>query len=73
MGALTWLLLATWTMAVVIVPVSVAAAADLGVSTTWLLCSLSLLVAIGGGIPLHGWIRPAVEQVLFSHPDDTMR
>jgi len=71
-GGLTWLLLLVW-IAVVVVAVLAAA----GVSAAheevpvWSVAAAAVTVA-ATAVPVLRWLRPAVDAVLFSHPEDAL-
>jgi two-component system NarL family sensor kinase len=68
-GALTWLLVITWSSAVLAVVFALGGMTATRQSVPgWVAVIAAVAVAVTG-LPVLHWLRPAVDGVLFSHPD----
>ncbi len=59
-----------WALTILIVVLAAAGVSSSNDSVPWWLVALGVLVGIGTAVPLSRWLRPAVESVLFSQPED---
>jgi two-component system NarL family sensor kinase len=69
-AALTSLLLLVWAMTVLVVFLAACGVSSSDDSVPWWLVALAVLVAVATAVPLSRWLRPAIESMLFSQPED---
>lgn len=69
-ATLTWFLLATWAVGVLIAVYAVAGMSTDHRTVPWWTAGVGVLAVLATGVPVLRWVRPAVDAVLFSHPED---
>jgi signal transduction histidine kinase len=69
-GGLIWLLVLTWVSAVVVAGLYAGGMTATRVTVPAWVVGVSATVAVVTSVPVLRWLRPRVEALLFTHPDD---